>query len=278
MIVNNKNYKSEKGYVKILNGKLYQDYYPFSTETLNIISKARSLGYTLPDIPTTIAIDTLIADMKSIGVWTTNDIYRQFAYNNLSLDLFSLIDWKNPERALTTRTGDYIYTVNGYTAGGTSGFLDTVYNPATEGVNYTLNSARRSYVVISPGNATIEAAGSTANNRTSLTAAGSTTQRINQGTNLINAAVNISGNGYTAIMRLDSTNIKFIKKDLEFDRTAASTSINSNNQHLLRTQSVFSTNTLLSYSMGAPITYTQSQLYRAAYNKFLRTLGLVEYA
>ena len=90
-----------------------------------------------------IAANSLIKSLKDAGYWSVIDRLFIFAAPNGSTD--GLRDWKNPTRtASVSGTNTPVTWVNdrGFTGNGSTGFVDTNYNPSTEtGDNLTASSA-----------------------------------------------------------------------------------------------------------------------------------------
>lgn len=90
-----------------------------------------------------IAANSLIKSLKDSGYWSLIDRLFIFAAPNGSTD--GLRDWKNPTRlASVGETGTSVTWVNdrGFAGNGSTGFVNTNYNPSTEtGDNLTASSA-----------------------------------------------------------------------------------------------------------------------------------------
>lgn len=256
-----------------------KDYYTVRNllrETRMLESRAIQEGWTLPSKEILEAINIKIRFLKKTGRWDRRDFHAHFAYGDSSLQNFARINWKNPNGALLLPSGLIGYGDYGFIGNGVTGYVDTMFNPVTSGVHYTQNDAGRSFIMVFIGNAITEAAGTTNQNRTNATAGGSATQRINQGAASVNLAVDITGTGKTSIARLNSTNVRLIKNAVEYNRTATSAAMANVNQHLLRTQGVFSTNTMCDYIMEDSHFHTLAEMNieRAMDNLFFTRIGL----
>jgi hypothetical protein len=103
-----------------------------------ILDYATTQGYTLPSASQQLLQEQLLIDLKDAGIWSKLDTFAVFATDGDSD--FALIDWKR----LTdyTAINSPTFTSNeGFTGNGTSSYIDTNWNPATQGVNYTQNDA-----------------------------------------------------------------------------------------------------------------------------------------
>jgi hypothetical protein len=86
-------------------------------------------------------IDNLIASLKSAGIWAKLDVFYMRAAHDAQA---SLLNWTSSSftTTLTNLTAGADFTVDrGWLTNGTTSFLDTTFNPRTNGVNYTQNSA-----------------------------------------------------------------------------------------------------------------------------------------
>ena len=84
-----------------------------------------------------IVVNDLIAGLKSDGVWTKLDRLWLFAAENSQS---ALIDLKEND-ASTAVSSPTFTTDRGYNGNASSSYIDTTYNPSTDGVNYTQDSA-----------------------------------------------------------------------------------------------------------------------------------------
>ena len=110
----------------------------FDADYQAVLDYATTQGYTLPSSGQQTLQNQLVVDLKSAGIWSKLDTFAVFATDGDSD--FALIDW--------IRLIDYTafnsptFTTNqGFTGNGTSSYIDTNYNPNTNKVNLTINSA-----------------------------------------------------------------------------------------------------------------------------------------
>ena len=114
-----------------------------------ILDYATTQGYTLPSEAQRLKQNQLLIDLKSAGAWTKLDTFVNFATDGSSA--FALIDWKRLTQY--TAVNSPTFTANeGFMGNGTSSYIDTNFNPSTQGVNYTLNNASR-YAYVFSGSA-----------------------------------------------------------------------------------------------------------------------------
>ena len=104
----------------------------------SVLDYGTSLGYTLPSDSQKLLQNQLLIDLKTAGVWSKLDTFANFATDGDSN--FALIDWKR--LTLLTAVNSPTFTTNkGFTGNGTSSYINTNFNPSTQGVNYTQNNA-----------------------------------------------------------------------------------------------------------------------------------------
>ena len=256
-----------------------------NTELQQVINRAYAEGFTLPSTSTITYCDTLITEMKNDGVWNLSDVYFNFTYNDTNLSAFSRINWKNPYGVLglATLSGGLTYQSNGFKGDGSTGYLDTMFNPSISRSNasYSLNNAGRITIVSNAGtlsgvNAYLEGtAGSAVNGLRLANTAG---HYINQGTNPLSPGVNMTGTGLKSIMRDSSTNVRLQNGSTLTSSTANSTSIPNATQVLFRGSSFWVDATIASYYMGGSLTNTQIENFRTYYNQYLVNIGLTAFA
>lgn len=88
-------------------------------------------------------IDTLVAALKSAGVWSLLDALWIMAAADSQA---ACINWINPATfTLSPQNSPTFAADRGYTGNGTSSYINTTFVPSTDGVNYTQNSAHASY-------------------------------------------------------------------------------------------------------------------------------------
>lgn len=112
----------------------------FSEEANALFAKWEAIGSPAPqaDKP---AINDAIVYLKSSGQWDLLDCLYKFDVHSKAA---SLIDWKNPTTRSATIVNDHGASFTAYVGlngNGTNFRVTTNFNPSTNGVNYTLNSA-----------------------------------------------------------------------------------------------------------------------------------------
>lgn len=240
----------------------------FDSSYQAILNYATSLGYTLPSLAQQVKQNKLVADLKNAGIWNKLDTFAVFATDGSSN--FALIDWKR--LSLYTNVNSCAFTANaGFQGNGTSSYIDTNFNPATNGVNYTLNNASRFLwnKIISASSRYMD--GNIIANTNGIYSNNSTNHRINQGTTNLSASVTLNTIGFISINRTSSTNVELFDDTTQYSRTANSSSINSNNQFIFRGGTLYANSQTSFYGMGASLISENTSLYNAL-NTYLTSL------
>ncbi|MGH1436560.1 MAG: hypothetical protein ACRBG0_19105 [Lewinella sp.] len=111
----------------------------YDTATQALLDAATTDGYTAASGSTLTALDAFITELKTEGIWTLLDALWLPATNGDSD--FATYNLKDPDSHQLTKVNSPTFTSGqGFTGGGTA-YLNTNFNPSTDGVNYTLNSA-----------------------------------------------------------------------------------------------------------------------------------------
>jgi hypothetical protein len=227
----------------------------FDTDYQAVLNYATSLGYTLPSSAQQIKQNQLMLDLKAGGIWSKLDTFAMFANDGGSN--FGLIDWKR--LSLYTGVNSPTFTNNqGFQFNGTSSYINTNFNPATQSVNYTLNNASRGFYLY---NSSATPLGIDGNNTTFDNAIfrldPTANIRINS-TNNLNTNYSLSvTSGFKSIHRTSSTNLTLLSpifvNAATNERTQSSTSITSQNQTLGRSGTFYGNFATSFFYMGASL-------------------------
>jgi stage V sporulation protein SpoVS len=230
-----------------------------------VLDYATTQGYTLPSDSQKLLQNQLVIDLKAGGIWDKLDTFVNFATDGSSS--FALIDWKRLTQY--TAVNSPTFTTNeGFTGNGTSSYIDTNFNPAISGVNYTLNDASRYIYTLNVVNF-FDGIELSASNR--ITTAG-TAQRINQGTGAINSAYSFStGAGMKSIHRTSSTNVELFSDITQESRTANSFIVQSEKQFISRSLNTYSANKVSMYAMCSSLV-TENTDFVNAFDNYLNSL------
>jgi hypothetical protein len=222
-----------------------------------VLSRGTTLGYTLPDATLQGKQNATVLSFKSVGIWSKLDVLYIMATNNSNM---ATLNFKNPSAHQLTLVNSPTFTANqGFKGNASTSYLNTNFNPATSGVQYTLNNASRFiylktafvtspyYILDSAQNFSIN----TLQNRSV------NDQKINQGTSVVSSNADLSGAGLKVINRTSSTNVELFNGSTQISRTATSTSISSLNQWVLSSGCDARASV---YGMGASLVAENAQL------------------
>lgn len=225
----------------------------------SVLGRAVALGYTLPSSEQIAKQSNLISSLQAAGIWRLLDV---FYIMNAGSQEYSTLNFKNPNVNQITLLNSPAWANNGgFTGNGTNSYLNTNFNPVTQGVNYTLDNASRIIWVKTDSGSLIDGITTSGNNRSTTIL--STQQRINQGTTNLNASANLAGVGLKAINRTSNSNVDIFVNTTQLSRTAASSSVVSEDQFIHRSGTVYGTNEISIYGMGADLSSLNTQLYNA---------------
>jgi hypothetical protein len=217
----------------------------FDTDYQAVLNYAITQGYTLPSSGQQVKQNQLLLDLKAAGVWAKLDSFGVFATDGNSN--FALIDWKRLVNYTAVNSPTFS-TNGGFAGNGTSSYIDTNFNPATQGVNYTLNNAGRFFWVDNRAGTNWEG-GISAGGNSSLNQ-NSTGHRINAAT-LLSSSVDFAIDAFHAINRTSMTNVELFTGTTQFSRTQTSSLIQSSNTTILRSGSVYNASKFRFYGIGA---------------------------
>lgn len=251
------------------------DVYAYDADFYAVITFATAQGYTLPTTAQLQKFSQMVKELKDNSMWTIMDRFWWMA-NNGSSD-FGRINWVSPSTGtLLTLVNSPTWISNvGFISTGTS-YLDTQYNPSTQGVNYTLNNAGR-YCFITlrataSGQINIDGANTNTNRNVMYVATGQNNHHINQDTNT-GTGINTSCNSYHCITRTGAS-VSQRSTDLSQSLNIASTSIFNGNQHIMRSAQVaaIAGNGYGYYAIGGAIPSGDLATHRSIINKYMNNL------
>jgi hypothetical protein len=225
----------------------------FDADYQAILDKASSVGfgYTLPTDSVKVKQNTLLTSMKADGVWAKLDVFYVFAQDGSAQ--FGTLNWKNPNANQAALVNVLTFVSNGGLQGnGIDSYIDTNFNPATQGVQYTLNNASRYFFTHAiSGSGRFD--GNSLSGINSMLRASTNQHRINAGSsNLLATAFDFNSTVNTkSIHRTSSTNVTLYNSTTGSSTTQTSTSIQSSNQWILASSSLRAAHTCAAYAMGA---------------------------
>ena len=222
-----------------------------------VLSRGTTLGYTLPDATLQTKQNATVLSLKSAGIWSKLDILYLFATNNSNM---ATLNFKAPSSHQVTLVNSPSFTASqGFKGNASTSYLNTNFNPATSGVQYTLNNASRFIYLktafVTPTMYILDNVLGVSQN--SLQNRNANDHKINQSGNVISSNADLSGAGLKVINRTSSTNVEIFNGSTQLSRTATSTSINSGNQYVIPSGCDACASV---YAMGASLVAENAQL------------------
>ena len=239
----------------------------FDADYQAVLDYATTQGYTLPSDSQKLLQNQLLLDLKDAGVWDKLDTFAVFATDGSSD--FALIDWKRLTQY--TAVNSPAFTTNeGFMGNGTSSYIDTNFNPATQGVNYTLDNASR-YAYVFTGSAAQRFEGNLLDNNMRLGTY--TLIKINSGSvNALDSAFTYTTiKGMKSIHRTSSTDVTLYNDSIGEGRTLISTDVTSENQWIFRNGGIYVDTKISMYAMGSSL-ITENTDFVNAFDTYLNSL------
>ena len=233
----------------------------FDTDYQAILDYATTQGYNLPSTFQQIIQNSLVLSLKSKGIWNKLDILYIFA--NDAGSNFSTLNWKNPNLYQASLVDSPSFSSNeGFTGNGTSSYIDTNFNGALHGVNYTQNNASR-FLYMKEANGTAALDGKAVAGINNMARTSTSFQRINT-TSGLNISFSFDANtGMKSIHRTSSTNVELFNSKIQASRTATSAPLNNNSQLILRSGASYGAHTTSVYGNGASLVAENDDLVEA---------------
>lgn len=247
--------------------------FAYDSDYQAVLDYATTQGYTLPSDAQKALQNQLLVNLKTAGVWSKLDTFANFATDGDSN--FALIDWKRLTQY--TAVNSPTFTANkGFNGNGTSSYIDTNFNPATSGANYTLNNASRYvYLYSATVGQTGPLDGNDTVNNNNIQRSGSTgNNRINQGSTVISPSFSYTGTkGMKSIHRTSNTDLTLFNATTSATATnTGSASLPNLSQYILRSGLTYSAHNRISmYSMGASL-IAENTAYVNAFENYINSL------
>ena len=243
-----------------------------TTELTQVVGRAFASSLSLPSNSTLQALDTFIATLKTAGIWDKMDAIYNFAYNNTSVAAFSRLNLKSTFYSLGFN-GTMTYQTNGYLAGAGSSYL-TGYQPGVNNVQYQPESFSRTHILYqSASGAQIDQNTINILNDTFYNS-NTNTHRALSNVNLPQS-VDMSGTGLKSIMRTSSTSVTL------YNQSTGTTLTQNRSGNYGASSQFFPFGNGLGVAFtcfGAPLTQTDINTIRTAYNTYLSAIGLTPFA
>lgn len=149
-------------------------------------------------------IDTLVGALKAAGTWTKRDVLYVFAAHNSQA---ALLNWKAPASFAATEVSAPTFTADrGYNGDGAASRLSLNWNPSTDGVQTTQNSAHMMAISLTAAQDPGVIGGVTSLRFVCRNATDQFSYRANRGTST--ALANANGSGHFVATSIDATNTK----------------------------------------------------------------------
>lgn len=118
----------------------------------SVLVYAQSQGFALPSWPQRVKDSNFVKGGKTAGWWYKQPVFYSF-YSDAATSDFTRINWMNPGTFTITAVGGMTWAANvGWSSNGSTGYLSTNWNPATNGLGkFTQNSAAMYVDVQTPG-------------------------------------------------------------------------------------------------------------------------------
>ena len=245
-----------------------------------ILNRADLEGFTKPSQSVQDEMSALIDSMKATGIWNKQDLFLNFAYNDVALQDFSRINWKAPSDPLISLFGGLSYDSEGFQGDNVNGYIDMEHNLSSYGGNYLLNDASRFAVIrdLDTGggiNAAIDSA-ETGGLNNYMTSSATAAHSVNSN-QVASGPEDTSGDGLKMLDRPDSSTLRIYNKSVSSSFTQPSTSIFNANQVLLKIDTFYGFDKILCYGLGGSM-FSEAQQFRSDYNTYLVNIGLTAIA
>lgn len=257
-------------------GHLYHYFYGrgnsgYSAELQAIIDYASENSITLPSTNILNAIDKFLSRIINVGAFESLDVLYIVALSNSEFEDFAALNYVSPG-VHSLSNNNATYDAWGFGGDGASAYLLT-YNPSSNGVKYTLNSASRGLYRYYGSNNTLD--GLESGNNNAMFSGTVVLHRINAGSNSLNSTFDLSRNGYRAIDRASSTSVSLYRDGAKEDRTQNSDSVINARQAILRRGGNYSDGNVCMYFMGGSMTEEQHNEMYNAFNEYLVNIDLL---
>lgn len=225
----------------------------YGDEVSLYVSTLESLSYTLPSFDNLMALDRFVLKLKAAGAWDLIDYISVGEQDSNSINPVR-VNLKNPSDTVATVYNAVSFTNKvGTTGDAVSAYIDTAYNPAAYGGNWTLNNAGILLYMHSAGALQNALVGGdfadTAMRRRSLTI-----HRVNGGTNNLNSVFDFTATpGVKAMYRNSSTALRLYNNKTGADRTQTSDSIRNMNMLIHKDFGTFGAHTVGTVIFGASL-------------------------
>ena len=242
----------------------------FDADYQAILNYATTQGYTLPSAGQQVLQNQLMLDLKAAGVWAKLDTFAVFATDGDSD--FALICWKRLVQ-MTAVNSPTFTSSQGFQGNGTSSYIDTNFNPATQGVNFRDdNASRGAWLRIAAADQYIDGNANGNNLNFGFRTGSSPFNYINQSSGSIapNAVYSTTAN-LKSIHTNSTTVTTCIDGTTVTTHTRIATARPNFNQHILRNSGNYGAHQVSCYFMGAYLV-SENTDFRNAFNTYITSL------
>ena len=233
-----------------------------------VLDFATSEGITLPSENQQILQNNVVLSLKDKGLWNKKDAFGLFATDG-NVD-FALICWKRliKMNAINSPT----FTINGgFDGNGISSYIDTLFRPAIDGVNFLQDDAGVSVNTNFDDGNYIVGTSSTANGNVRIRQIKDPDSQINSDT-FTAEGVDFRVTGNIHVDRISSTEVTSRSSDGSVTNSSNSTGLTSNPIWLLRIIDIYSNGNILSFSARSSFTEQEKDDYDTIINTYLAAL------
>jgi hypothetical protein len=124
-----------------------------NTQYQAVLDYATAQGFTKPSLANQLYQSRLVDSLQSNGIWDSLDVFYSFYTGSIADSNFTRINWKDPtgDDNITAAGGRTFAALTGWNSNGSTGHLNTNWNPSSEGVRYDLNTCSFGAWVVAPG-------------------------------------------------------------------------------------------------------------------------------
>jgi len=248
----------------------------FDADYQAVLDYATTQGYTLPSASQQELQNQLVVDLKDAGVWNKLDTFSLFATDGDSD--FALIDWIRLTQYSAVNSPSFT-TNEGFQSNGTSSYINSNFNPNTQGINYQLDDASFGVYLLQNTNGNYchigGLIGSTQRIQLVMNRGGNLT-RVNDGTSGF-PSTDITSTGLIFANRVNSTTINIYDNNtLHEQKTQSSGSIPNLNINVLAwnfngTPGFYTVDKTSMAYLGANLTSESSDFYTAV-NSYMTSI------
>ena len=240
----------------------------FDPDYQAVLDFATSEGITLPSTSQQELQNQVVLSLKDKGLWNKKDAFGLFATNG-NVD-FALICWKRLIKmdAINSPT----FTINaGFDGNGSSSYIDTLFKPAIDGVNFLQDDAGFRINSGTDKSDYILGTSSIADGNIRLRKKDDADLQINGGINTIDG-VEFDNTGNIHIDRISNTEVVARSSEATVTFSNNSTGLTSNPIWIFRLVGLYDNSNIKSLSVGSSLTEQEKDDYDTIINTYLNAL------